>query len=145
MQNSGSIVFEFHFELFQLFLDFLRSQTFILLEFFFVLGHKLMLAQPQRLPEVENQLEEPLRFYLLAFVFGGELDPVVPEILLEQGEYAQGVIFSNIIRLELIQHDQNKQFHEHFLAQEDVSDPKYDIGCLNTFSPLRTGYVSRND
>lgn len=104
-----------------------------------------MLAQPQRLSEVENQLEEPLRFYLLAFVFGGELDPVVPEILLEQGEYAQGVIFSNIIRLELIQHDQNKQFHEHFLAQEDVSDPKYDIGCLNTFSPLRTGYVSRND
>jgi hypothetical protein len=56
---------------------------------------------------------------LLSFI-----DPNTPEIILQKRKYTQWIVLIDIVRLELVKHNQYNHFHEHLLTEEYIDQPE---------------------
>jgi hypothetical protein len=75
-------------------------------------------------------------------IFTGHIDPFGPEIILKNSKNAQWIVLINVVSLELIQNDQNKQLHENLLTEENVYKPKQQIIPLSALYSILANHIS---
>jgi hypothetical protein len=75
-------------------------------------------------------------------IFAGHIDPFGPEIILKNSKNTQWIVLINVVGLELVQNDQNKQLHEDLLTEKNVYKPKQQIIPLSALCSILANDIS---
>lgn len=127
VQQFGRILLQFPIQIHYPFTHFLCRYLIVLFELVLVLLKHLHTPEAQRRSKDHDQINQPFGLYFFTVVFGSDLYPIFPEVLLKQSEDSEGVVLIDVVGFELIQHNKHEQLKEDLLAKEDVGEPEEDV------------------